>query len=480
MKSELLIAKAFWHSAWNNKATYVLVTVLLILVAYASYSGWQRYSSQAEMQEHYQHEAREAWLANPDKHPHRMAHYGHFAFRPKSPLSFFDLGMESFFGNAIFLEAHVQNSSNFSEAGFSTGRLRFGEISLASIIQIVLPLIIIFLAFASISAERESGTLKLYFTQGVSWRALITGKFLGSFSVAMILLLPIILLTGVARATMPGPAMTSEELIRIALLLLSYTIYIAVFCAGTVVISALSRNSKTALSALIGIWLVFVIILPRASQSLGSMIYKTPSKARFAAAVQDEIIKTGDSHNPDDPYYRAFKDSVLKANNTDSIQNLPFNYSGLAMKEGERITAEIHSRHLSRLQERFALQNGFSRIISFINPYMTVRNVSMALSGTDYASYTDFQQQAENYRYKLAQTMNTLQIEHISNKSIVSTEQPATIDKKYWASIDDFRYQPVKIVTSLKHELSSMIALTLWLVVLIALFSGLSKKLRVV
>jgi ABC-2 type transport system permease protein len=480
MSNEILIAKAFWRSAWKNKATYSLVAVMLVLVAYAGYSGWQRYSLQAEMQQHYQHEAREAWLANPDKHPHRMAHYGHFAFRPKSPLSFFDLGMESFFGNAIFLEAHVQNTSNFSEAGFSTGMLRFGEISLASIIQIVLPLIIIFLGFASISAERETGTLKLYLTQGVSWRELIIGKTVGSLSVALTLLLPIIILTCIARAMMTGVAIGFDDLIRIALLFLAYTIYIAIFCAGTVVISAISRNSKTALSALIGIWLVLVIILPRASQSLGSMIYKTPSKARFAAAVQDEIIKTGDSHNPDDPYYTAFKDSVLKANNTDSIQNLPFNYSGLAMKEGERITAEIHSRHLNQLQERFELQNGFSGIVSFINPYMSVRNVSMALSGTDYTSYTDFQQQAENYRYKMAQTMNTLQIDHISNKSIVSTEQPATIEKKYWASIDDFRYQPVTMVTSLKHELGSMIALTFCLVVVVALISGLSKKLRVV
>jgi ABC-2 type transport system permease protein len=480
MSNIFLIAKAFWRSAWKNTATYALVTVVLVLVAYAGYSGWQRYTAQAEMQEHYQHEAREAWLANPDKHPHRMAHYGHFAFRPKSPLSFFDLGMESFFGNAIFLEAHVQNSSNFSEAGFSTGILRFGEISLASVIQIVLPLIIIFLGFASVAAERESGTLKLYFTQGVSWRELIIGKTMGSLSVAMTLLLPIIILTCVARAMMTGAIITGEELFRIALLFLSYTIYLAIFCAGTVLISAWSRTSKTALSALIGLWLVLVIILPRASQALGSMIYKTPSKARFEATVQDEIIKTGDSHNPDDPYYKAFKDSVLKANNTDSIQNLPFNYSGLAMKEGERITAEIHSRHLQRLKERFEKQNAFSRIISFVNPYMSVRNVSMALSGTDYASYSDFQQQAENYRYNMAQTMNTLQIELISNKSIVSTEQPATIEKKYWASIDDFHYQPVGIFTSLKYEMSSLGALMLWLIGIMTLISGLSKTLRVV
>ena len=43
-----------------------------------------------------------------------MAHYGSFALRQKHPLSTFDLGMENFVGNAVFLEAHKQNTVNFS------------------------------------------------------------------------------------------------------------------------------------------------------------------------------------------------------------------------------------------------------------------------------------------------------------------------------------------------------------------------------
>ena len=45
-------------------------------------------------------------------------------FRLKHPLSTFDFGIESYTGNAVFLEAHRQNMVNFSEAGFSTGLLR--------------------------------------------------------------------------------------------------------------------------------------------------------------------------------------------------------------------------------------------------------------------------------------------------------------------------------------------------------------------
>ena len=58
----------------------------------------------------------------------------------------------------------------------------------------------------------------------------------------------------------------------------------------------------------------------------------------------------------------------------------------------------------------------FLRAVSFLNPYIAIKNVSMGLSNTDYDSYIDFQKQAEDYRYNMAQKMNALQVKYISNK----------------------------------------------------------------
>ena len=142
---------------------------------------------------HYKALVRAQWLAKPDKHPHRMAHYGYLAFREKHELSFFDFGMDSYVGNAVFLEAHKQNTANFSEAGFSNSMLRFGEISTAMVLQILLPLLIFFLGFNSVAAERENGTLKLLLSQGINWKQLLLGKIFGIASVIMMLFIPTIL-----------------------------------------------------------------------------------------------------------------------------------------------------------------------------------------------------------------------------------------------------------------------------------------------
>ncbi|GAB3639916.1 DUF3526 domain-containing protein [Spirosoma arcticum] len=449
--------------AFQNRAVFGLTGCIGLLLAYAAVTGWTTFRTQNAIRANYQQQARQDWLGNPDKHPHRMAHYGHFAFRPKSPLSLFDFGMESFLGSTIYLEAHKQNAVNFSEAGFSTGLLRFGEISLAMVLQILLPLLIFFLGFGTIAADRENGTLKIILSQGVSWRQLIVGKSAGLLAVTMTSFVPVVLVTGLLRVVVGGP-ITGNETARLLLLMLAYFGYLTIFCVLAVLVSAVSRTAKTALVSLIGLWLMLTIVLPRASQALGSYLYPAPSKVKFFADIQRDILKAGDSHNASDPHYKALKDSVLATYRINSVQQLPFNFSGFIMAEGERISASIYNRHFRNVLAIHARQNSFSKAMAFVNPFMAIKNLSMALSGTDYASYIDFQQQAEQYRYDMAQKMNGLQMEFISNQKPEPTDKPYQIDKKHWEDVPQFTYQPSGVSSVLRGEWISLLAFVFWLV----------------
>ncbi|MGS2740999.1 ABC transporter permease [Sinomicrobium sp. M5D2P17] len=477
--AEVHIAKLFWKITFKNKAVYVLTLIIGILLAYAVFSGWENFKARQEIREKYQEQARQDWLDNPDKHPHRMAHYGHFAFRPQTPLSVFDFGMESFLGSSIFLEAHVQNPTNFSEAEFSTGMLRFGEISIAMILQILLPLLIFFLGFRSIAAERENGTLKILMSQGLDRKQLLLGKSLGMILVMSTLYFPIIIITILLWGLLQKMNIGPDETYRLLLIVILYFIYLSVFCVIAVIISALSRTSKTALTSSIGVWLLLTVLLPRAGQSLGAYLYPSPTKAAFQAEIENDVVKTGDSHNPDDPHYQALKDSVLTAYNVDSVSELPFNYSGLVMKEGEKITAKIHSDHLKKLRQVYARQNSFSRYLTFLDPYMGIKNLSMTLSGTDYNAFIDFQDQAEQYRYRLAQSLNDLQIKHVSNTAKSSADPDYVLDKEHWAEIEDFKYRPLRIGTAFHSEFISFLSFPFWVLLLALILGRLSKTLKV-
>jgi len=388
-----------------------------------------------------------------------MAHYGYVAFRQKYPLSFFDYGLDSYVGNVVFLEAHRQNSVNFSEASLSNGLLRFGEISAALILQLLVPLLLFFWGFSLIAGERESGTLRLVLSQGVSWSELIMGKTLGLFALSLTLFIPTILL---AVILLFFTDFTSNVFLSFGVLSISYLAYLFIMSLLAVWVSAKSSTSKTALVQLIGCWLFFTLLLPKLSQVTGQVFFPTPSKIEFDTAVEHELIQLGDSHNPDDPYFTAIRDSVLAANNVSSVKELDFNYSGLIMREGERLSTEVFRRHEQALMEQYQQQQNMVRWTAFLNPYIAIKNVSMALSGTDFYAFRNFQTQSETYRYNLAQTMNNWQIKFIVNNTS-SSDKGAVISQQYWKDFEDFQQEQLAFSNIISNEKLSLFALLLWL-----------------
>jgi ABC-2 type transport system permease protein len=104
----------------------------------------------------------------------------------------------------------------------------------------------------------------------------------------------------------------------------------------------------------------------------------------------------------------------------------------------------------------------------------------MAYTGTDFAAYTHFQNQAEDYRYKLAQAMNTLQKDYISNKKPLNTDKPYTVSHTHWAAFPDFDYRFLEIKTVLKTSAISLAAIVIWLFLSVLFISLVSKKAKAI
>jgi ABC-2 type transport system permease protein len=476
----LSIAKQTYKATFNNRATLALTLLLGLSLCLATYVGWQNFKTQNNQRIHYKELVREQWLSKPDKHPHRMAHYGYLAFREKHELSFFDFGIESFAGVSVFLEAHKQNTVNFSEASFSNGMLRFGEISVAMVLQLLVPLLIIFLGYNSISAERESGTLKILLCQNVSWKKLLWGKTLGIIGVCLSIFLPLILLTILLWASLSNWKVSVDASLRLAILVLGYSVYFFIIAAITVLVSAFQRSSKTALTLLLACWIFFMVIMPRVSQAVGTSIYPTPSKIEFADAIATDISKQGDSHDPNDAHYASIKDSLLRTYKVDDVRKLPFNYGGYIMAEGEKITSGIYSDHQKKLNKTFEKQNSISNFMGLLNPYLSLKHLSMALTASDFNTFTDFQNQAEAYRYKLAQKMNKLQLDKISNIAPGEHDKPLSVSRSNWAEQPDFNYHFNTLADVLQKQLLPMIALSIWLLATLLLLQYASKWIKTI
>jgi len=219
-------------------------------------------------------------------------------------------------------------------------------------------------------------------------------------------------------------------------------------------------------------------MLPKLSQVAGQVFFPTPSKIEFDTTVEHELIQQGDSHNPDDPHFKGLKDSLLATYQVESTKELPFNYSGFIMKEGERLSTQIFRHHQLELMEGYEQQQNLIRFTAFLNPYIAIKNLSMSLSGTDFQAYRNFQNQSEDYRYNLAQTMNDLQIKHISNNVASSADKKAVLSQQYWIDFPDFQHQQLPFKKIIQQEWISFIALLLWMLSLLMLVIFNTKKLK--
>ena len=456
----------FCWNLWENvialKSFYILYSLFLLLTAYCAVSSVSNHTTQNTLRAEHQTRARASWEANPDKHPHRMAHFGTFAFRKSPALAVFDNGIENYTGNTVFLEAHRQNSVNFSEATFSTGILRFGSLSLAFLLQIILPLILFFIGFATVAKDRENGTLKVLLTQGAQWKEILFGKTLGLFLIAQLFFVPVLLVVIFGMFVLPEN-LTYDQGIRVLLLCFSYLFFFFVIAAATVIISAKSNFAKNALLRLLVLWLFCVVFVPKSAQALGNYWFPSPTKLAFQTAIEKEVVKKGDSHNPNDPYYNQLRDSVLHVHNVSKTTDLPFNYSGFIMREGEKISSQLYRKHHKQLVSTFQRQNHIAQLSSLINPFTAIKLISMALAGSNYTAYLDFQEQADAYRYNLAQTMNELQMEFISPKKESGSEgKTHVVGHEHWEEFTDFNHRPISLSKSIRSTFFALFSLVFW------------------
>jgi ABC-2 type transport system permease protein len=450
-------------SAIRDWRFLMMSAIVFLLLLTASLVGWQSYRQLQAQRAEAQKMARKQWLGQGDKNPHSAAHYGSFAFRPKSTFSFLDFGTDTYTGTSVQLEAHKQNDILFSQAQDATSLLRFGEMTMAFVLQILLPLLIIFSGFNAFTQEKEEQTLKILLSQGVSASQIALGKVLGLAGLIVMILLPISLIISLLWVFSDDSSFNGDWALRGGLLSLSYGVYFLIFILLTVLVSAYSASSRNSLLVLLSIWVLTCILLPKTTANLGANLYPAPSKFAFDQALKEDEEKGIDGHNPADKRFDELKNQYLKKYGVDSLQKLPINFDGVAMQEGEKYSSMIYNKHFDQVKSVFKQQNRVSEIAGLFNPYLAIRQLSMGLAGSDYVHYVDFQEKAEAYRFNLVKTMNDY---HANNSQYGDWEFKA--DEKLWQKLPDFRYESPQWLQIAGNYNYAYISLLIWIIGLMA------------
>lgn len=457
LRTAWAVARAEWRAMLRNRVARVAGLLLLALTLAASLVSHEQMRAQALERTRFQQAADQHWNAQPDRHPHRVVHYGHYVFRPVSPLAFFDTGVDPYTGHTLFLEGHRQNSANFSEAVQSSVLLRFGQLTPAFVLQVLTPLVVVFLAFGSVARERERGQLRMLVAQGASAGALVAGKLAAHALVALLLAGPALL--ALAAIAFQAPEVAAQA----AWMAAGYAGYCLLWSALAVLVSSSVPRARDALLALAGCWIVTVIALPRVLPDVAARAVERPTRIESEAAIARALEAIGDSHNPDDPHFAAFRAKILRQYGVARVEDLPVNYGGLVIAEGERLTSELFER---AMLEDFALQARQSGMVdqaAFLSPVLALRRLSMAMAGTDGAAHAHFLLAAERYRYALIQALNRLHTTEVRYHN----DRDQRLSSEHWKSMPRFDYRPAPLDEQFERGvLPAALPLAAWTVLL--------------
>lgn len=475
MSPATLIARDELRLLRRSRVALIATTLLILLTIVAVATSWAHQRGIADLRERQQHSADTAFKSQPDRHPHRVVHYGTFIFRPLGPLAAFDPGVDAFAGNSMFLEGHRQNSANFGDVRQSSLLVRFGQLTPAFVLQIVAPLLLIFLGYGAVARERECGTLRLLLLQGVSPRSLVAGKLMALGTVALVAALPAMI--GLA-AMMGHPGALALPMLVTAL---GYLVYLALWTVIILVVSAAVRRSRDALLALIALWAVTAILLPRLVPDVASAAVPVRNRLQTDVAIARDLRRMGDSHNPADPHFAAFKQSVLDRYGVTRIEDLPVNYKGVVGMEGERLTSSLFARYTGESYTAQDRQIAMVDAASIASPTIAIRGLSMAAAGTDFAGHRRFLDQAESYRYALVQRLNRMQAEDVSYSDDVAEDAGADRRKRVsatnWSTMPDFSFKRATGADLARGALPGLAVVLGWLGVAIVLLVLATRRL---
>ncbi len=465
------ILKNEWQYLRRNRVLLGLSIGFLATLIFSIFLGQQQTLAQIERQQEAKAHLRAQWESIEGMNPHGAAHYGTYVFKPSSLLSSLDEGVNGVTGNVLRVEGHVQNEIVHSEASQMQTASAFGKLKGSLLLQYILPLLLIFLAFHSISSEKKSGRLKLLVLQGASPGALIWGKALTVWLYGLALLSVTV---GVYILLHFG-TLSSDILGRTLLFSLAYAVYYFIVSGLTVFLSAFWQRATLALTTMLGVWILWTIFLPNILMSAVETWHELPSRNAFQAAMKTDRDQGLDGHNPSDERSKALEEKVLQEYGVDSLSQLPIDYNGLLMQADEEYGNQVWDKHFGNLQAVLERQKRSYQLAGLFNPFISLQNASRGFAGSDNLHHHDFLLQVENYRRVFIKTLNDKQ----AYGGATTGEWGWQADNDFYRSVPDFEYQATALTTALPTYGIDLTMLLVWAMLTGILLGFATKKMHI-
>ena len=160
----------------------------------------------------------------------------------------------------------------------------------------------------------------------------------------------------------------------------SHGIYLLIWSALIVCVSALSTTRGIALGILVFVWLAWALVVPRMAVATAAAAVPSPGKLETDFQMYADIRELGDGHNAADPAFAKLRANLLAQYDVERVEDLPVNFRGVVAQSSEAEMTDLMNEYADR---RMTIEAGQSaRVGSFgwLSPVLAMSSASRAFS----------------------------------------------------------------------------------------------------
>ncbi|MCM2271334.1 MAG: ABC transporter permease [candidate division Zixibacteria bacterium] len=368
----------------------------------------------------------------------------HRIFLPPHPLASLVSGVSNDIGRTTEVRGRGELNADGSRYAEDPVYAVFRFLDLEFLFQVVLSLLAILLGYDAISGEKERGTLRLSFSNGLPRATYILGKLIGSF---LALIVPLLLALAIGSLIYPilGVPLSGIDWLRLALIILAGLLFVGAFLTLSVMVSAFTQRTSSSFLVLLVVWIGAVLIIPRASVLLAGRMVDVPSvdelasqKARLASQLMEEDRTRMSEFNtpPAAPGEDFEPDKMLKLFNT-FMDSLADARDKQMAEFGGRLNEDRANKQ--QAQERLAFS------IARVSPSASFALATSALAGTDMFLKEHYRDQTMDYQQEYGKFMKEKTGLNPGGRMVImlrddnENEKPKEIDP---SEMPAFKYAP--------------------------------------
>ena len=373
-------------------------------------------------------------------------------YKKPAVLSALVRGIEGNLGRVISLGGVTSGKPEFVKPKFTTNPIFsiFGPLDLDFIIRNVLSLFIILFTYDAISGEKERGTLKLIMANKIPRDILILGKSIGGFISIIVPFFVPFLLGIIIFNFYPEISISLEVWGRIALILISYILYLLLFFSMGLFVSSKTNRSSISFLMLLLIWVIFVTIIPKASVMISRQIYSIPSA--HEVTYQKKQIQKESNEKFQKNIFSFFKKNPRNEDETpQEYQDRYMKY----MQDQLDITNKERDEKFKQIDAEFESKKKYQRYlatnISRISPTSTLRYATMHMAKTGIYSHERLIESIYNYQEPLSKYLRKKLFEASRKRmsNIMGNEEKE--EKLDLSDMPKFEYREETLKESFSH-----------------------------